>query len=120
VTHQQVRKLGADHVLDYTKIRFLEGDEKYDSIFDTVGSTSFSSCKPALNEDGRLLLSAASLPQILESGWASRQGTKRVVTGNAPESVEHLRYLRELVESGRYRPLIDRSYPLERIVDAHA
>ncbi|MBZ4418127.1 NAD(P)-dependent alcohol dehydrogenase [Myxococcus sp. RHSTA-1-4] len=117
---ERVSGLGADRVIDYTKTRFLEGGEKYDIIFDTVGSTSFSACESALKEDGRLLLSAAGLPQILASSWASRRGKKGVVSGNATESVEHLRYLKELVEAGQYRPLIDRTYPLERIVDAHA
>jgi NADPH:quinone reductase-like Zn-dependent oxidoreductase len=117
---ERVLALGADRVIDYTKTRFQEGGEKYGLIFDTVGSTSFSSCEGALKEDGRLILSAGSLPQILGSNWASRRSRKKVVAGNAPERVEHLHFLKELVEAGRYRPLIDRTYPLDQIVDAHA
>ena len=117
---ERVSQLGADRVIDYTKTRFLDGAEKYDIVFDTVGSTSFPACEAALKEDGRLLLCAASLPQILESGWASRGSKKRVVVGNAPERVEDLHYLKELVQKGQFRPLIDRSYPLEQIADAHA
>jgi NADPH:quinone reductase-like Zn-dependent oxidoreductase len=115
-----VSKLGADRTIDYTQGGFLAGGEKYDVILDAVGSTSFPSCESALKEDGRLLLCAASLPQLLESIWASRRSGKKVIAGNTPERVELLRHLKQVVEAGQYRPLIDRIHPLEQIVDAHA
>jgi NADPH:quinone reductase-like Zn-dependent oxidoreductase len=117
---ERVRELGAERVIDYTAGDYLHSGEKYDVIFDTVGSTGYSDCKPALKSDGRLLLCAASLPQILGAGWVSLTSEHRVIAGNTQERVEDLRYLKELVEAGHYRPLIDRRYPLEQIVDAHA
>lgn len=117
---ERVRGLGAERVIDYTAGDYLRSGERYDVILDTVGSTGYSDCQPALKSEGRLLLVAASLPQILGAGWVSLTSRHRVIAGNARESVEDLRYLKELAEAGHYRPLIDRRYPLEQIVDAHA
>jgi NADPH:quinone reductase-like Zn-dependent oxidoreductase len=94
--------------------------EKYDIVFDTVGATGFSACRPALNSEGHLLLAAAGLPQILGGVWGSMTSKQRVMAGAARERVEDLRYLEEVVEAGHFKPLIDRSYPLEQIADAHA
>ncbi|MBO9540552.1 NAD(P)-dependent alcohol dehydrogenase [bacterium] len=117
---ERVIKLGADRVIDYTKTSFLDDGKQYDLIFDTVGSTEYSACHVALKEEGRLLLCGASLPQMLKSNWDAKSSKQKVFAGAASERVENLRYLKELVESGQYRPLIDRSYPLDQIVDAHA
>lgn len=117
---ERVTGLGADRVIDYTKASFLDDGKRYDFIFDAVGSTEFASCQSAMKENGRLLLSGASLPQILRSKWHAKSGKQQVFAGAAAERVENLQYLRDLVQLGRFRPLIDRSYPLERIVDAHA
>ncbi len=116
----RVTTLGADRVIDYTQASFLDDGKQYDLIFDTVGSTEYSACRGALKEAGRLLLCGASLPQILRSQLHARSSKHKVVAGAAAERAENLRYLKDLVESGRYRPLIDRSYPLEDIVEAHA
>ncbi|MBI4511846.1 MAG: NAD(P)-dependent alcohol dehydrogenase [Deltaproteobacteria bacterium] len=117
---ERVVELGADRVIDYTKTSFLEGGDKYDIIFDTVGNASLSSCASSLKEDGRLLLCVASLFQILGSFWSSMTSKKKVIAGNAAERVDDLRTLKELIEAGQYRPLIDRSYPLDQIALAHA
>lgn len=117
---ERVKALGADRVIDYTKASFLDDGKQYDLIFDTVGSTAYASCRAALKEEGRLLLCGASLPQMLGSKWDARSSKQKVFAGTASERVENLRYLKDLVEAGRYRPLIDRSYPLEQIAAAHA
>lgn len=117
---ERVTKLGVDRVIDYTMTSFLADGKQYDLVFDTVGSTEYSSCRSALKEEGRLLLCGASLPQMLRSKWDARTSKQQVLAGAASESVENLSYLKELVESGQYRPLIDRSYPLDQIVNAHA
>ncbi|HEY9857073.1 MAG TPA: NAD(P)-dependent alcohol dehydrogenase [Stenomitos sp.] len=117
---ERVTQLGAERVIDYTKASFLDDGKPYDLIFDTVGSTEYAACRAALKEAGRLLLCGASLPQMLRSNWAARSSQQKVFAGAASERVENLRYLKDLVESGQYRPLIDRSYPLDQIVDAHA
>lgn len=115
-----VQALGADRVIDYTTTDFLSGARRYDAVFDTVGSTTIAAARDTLKPTGRLLLCAADLPQMLEAGWVSLRGGRKVLTGNTPERVEDLRWLAELAAAGRYRPLIDRSFPLERIAEAHA
>ena len=117
---ERIRQLGPDRVIDYTAGPYLDGRERYDVVFDTVGSTSFPACQAALKEGGLLLMSGASLRQIVESRWAARTGTKRVIAGPAAERAEHLQYLERLAALGAYRPLIDRRYALEQVVEAHA
>ncbi|MFN7130755.1 MAG: NAD(P)-dependent alcohol dehydrogenase [Myxococcales bacterium] len=113
-----VAELGASRVIDYTKARFTELGEKYDVIFDTVGATSFEESEAVLKDGGRLLLAAATLVQILRSG--AKKNGKRVITGTTPETREQLVELAQLVEAGKFRPVIDRTFPLERIAEAHA
>lgn len=115
-----VTQLGADRVIDYTTTDYLRSGERYDVIFDTVGATHYAACKGLLNSAGRLLLAAASLPEILEGAWATTMHRAKVSAGPAPERSEDLKVLRQWAEEGRFRPLIDRAYPLERIADAHA
>jgi NADPH:quinone reductase-like Zn-dependent oxidoreductase len=117
---ERVSKLGADHVIDYSKTQYLDSGAQYDVLFDTVGVGSYSSCRAALKEKGRLLLAAGSVPQILSSFWKARGSNRQVFAGSARERVEDLIFLKELVEKNRYRPLIDRLYPLESIAEAHA
>lgn len=116
---EKVWSLGADAVIDYKSEDCLAGDEKYDVILDTVGSAPLSRCTKALKEGGRLLLVAASLPQLLASGFLSTNG-KKVLGGNTKERLEDLRLLKEISEAGHYKPLIDRTYPLSQIAEAHA
>jgi NADPH:quinone reductase-like Zn-dependent oxidoreductase len=93
-----VRSLGADHVIDYTQEDFTAGSERYDRIFDTVGKTTASSSKKALTATGEYL----SIHNL-----------------NAKETADDLLTLKELIEAGRIRSVIDRCYPLEQIAEAH-
>ena len=115
-----VKSIGADHVIDYTKEDFTQNGETYDIICDTVGATSFLKCKGSLNERGRLLLVAAGLPEIAQMLWASLTSSKRVCAGPAAERPEDLGVLKQIAEAGEFKPVIDRQYPLEQIVEAHA
>lgn len=117
---EAVARLGAERVIDYTTTDYLRGGAQYDLIFDTVGATHYAACKGLLKTDGRLLLAAASLPEILEGAWVTATRRGKVSSGPAPERIEDLTELRQWAEEGRFRPLIDRAYPLERIADAHA
>lgn len=114
-----VRSIGADRVIDYTRDDYAAGGTTYDVIFDTTGRASFATCGPVLKAGGRLVLIVASLWQLL-GALGPRAGTKRVLAGPAPETLEHLRTLKDLAEAGHFRPVIDGCYPLERIVEAHA
>jgi NADPH:quinone reductase-like Zn-dependent oxidoreductase len=115
-----VRSLGADAVIDYTKEDFTRSGEAYDVIMDTVGTAPFSRSKGALNPGGRLLLVLAGLPGVLGALWVNATAGKKVVAGPSRERPEDLRLLAELAEQGKYRPVIDRTYPLERAAEAHA
>jgi len=114
-----VKSLGADKVIDYTKEDFIKNGETYDIIYDTVGKTSFSGCKNSLKQKGLYLAGAGGLLEFVQVGWTSIIGSKKVLAGQAPERKEDLIFLKELIEAGKIKPVIDRRYPLEQIAEAH-
>jgi NADPH:quinone reductase-like Zn-dependent oxidoreductase len=115
-----VKSIGADKVIDYTKEDITKNGETYDIILDAAGTTSFSQCKGLLNENGRLLMAVAGLPQMAQIPWASLTSSKKVFAGPSAERAEDVHFLKELAQTGEFKPVIDRRYPLERIVEAHA
>ncbi|HAL55603.1 MAG TPA: NAD(P)-dependent alcohol dehydrogenase [Bacteroidetes bacterium] len=114
-----VKSLGATYVIDYTKEDFTQNGETYDLIVDTVGTAPFSRCRDSLKEAGRLLLVLGGLPDLLQIPWVSMTSSKKIIGGPASERAEDLRFLAELAQSGEFRPVIDRRYPFEQIVEAH-
>ena len=114
-----VRSLGADNVIDYTKEDFTKNGIKYDVIFDTVGKSSISKNLKSLNKTGTLLLGAAMLPGMIQSIWSSITSSKKVVSGVISEKAADMEFLKELVESGNLKPVIDRTYSFEQIPEAH-
>jgi NADPH:quinone reductase-like Zn-dependent oxidoreductase len=120
-----VKSLGADKVIDYTKEDFTKSGQTYDIIFDILGKSSFSRCKSSLTQKGRYLSAAPpTLAMILQVLWTSKIGSKKAViafTGLRPasEKTEDLVFLRELMEAGKIKPVIDRRYPLEQTAEAH-
>jgi NADPH:quinone reductase-like Zn-dependent oxidoreductase len=106
-------------VIDYTREDFTKSGETYDIIFDTVGKTSFSKCKNSLKQNGRYILTAFGLAQLFQMLWTSMVGGRRVICAVAPERTEDLLLIKELLEAGKIRPVIDRRYPLEQIAAAH-
>jgi len=114
-----VKTLGADRVIDYTREDFTKSGQTYDVIFDTVGKTSFSKCKNALNPQGRYLAGAPGLPEFGQMLWTSIMGGKKVLAGMSSERKEDLIIIKELVEAGKIKPVIDRCYPLEQTAEAH-
>lgn len=115
-----VRSIGADEVIDYTREDFAKNGETYDIILDTTGTTSFSRCENALKQGGRLVLVLGSFAQALGMERPSKASGKKVIAGVAPESADDMRLLARLAETGEYKPVIDRSYPLESAAKAHA
>lgn len=115
-----LRALGADHVIDYTREDFTENGETYDVIFNVVVKASYSRNLRSLNEGGRYLLTnPAGIPQMFRAVWTSMTSNKKVIVQFADESVEDLVYLRELIEAGKLRSVIGRTYPLEQAAEAH-
>ena len=115
-----VKSIGADSVIDYTQEDFTKNGERYDIIMDTVGVASVSRSKGSLNAKGRLLLVVAGLPEIALIPWVAMTSRKRIIAGPVPERAEDLRFLKELVEAGKFKPTIDRRYRLEQMAEAHA
>ena len=114
-----VKSLGADKVIDYTAEDFSNQGETYDVIFEAVDKSSFSACMRSLKKEGIYLNVVVPLPGI-QMLWTKMTTSKKLFLGeNPPEKAEDLTFLKELVEAGRIRPVIDRCYPLEQIVEAH-
>ncbi len=117
---EMVRTLGADHVIDYTQEDFTENGQTYDVILDMVpGKSSFARDKSSLKQNGLYLAGAGGLESFAQMAWTGLTGGKKVIAGMAPDRAEGLVFLKELVESGKLKPVIDRCYPLEQTAEAH-
>ena len=117
---EMVLSLGADHAIDYTKEDFTQNGEIYDVIFDMVpGKSSFSRYKSSLKPNGLYLAGAGGLESIAQMVRTTLTGGKKVIAGMAPDRVEDLVFLKELLETGKLKPVIDRRYPLEQTAAAH-
>lgn len=114
-----VKSLGADHVIDYTKEDFIQSGQIYDIIFDTVGKTSVFRSKRVLAKTGYYIFATFGVPLLLQMMWLSLTSKQKVVLGLLQEKNEDLAFLRDLIEAGELRTIIDRCYPLDEIVEAH-
>ena len=119
-----VKSLGADYVIDYTKEDFTKTSDTYDIIFDAVGKSSFSKCKNALKSNGVYLSTIPTLTlmyQMLLTSSSKKQKAIFSATGlrKTIEKKNDLIFLKELIEAGKIKPVIDKIYPLEDIVEAH-
>jgi NADPH:quinone reductase-like Zn-dependent oxidoreductase len=113
-----VRSLGADRVIDYTQEDFTKNGKTYDVIFDAVGKLPFKRCRDSLEPGGLYLPTDGSINMVLAL-LPARKGAKRVVFQIPPRIPKRdVLFLKELVEAGTYRPVIDRCYPLEDVVEA--
>jgi NADPH:quinone reductase-like Zn-dependent oxidoreductase len=114
-----VKSLGADKVIDYTKEDFTKSGETYDAILDTVGNVSYSRCKSSLKQNGLYLPTPGGWLAVVQMLWTSIIGGKKVLTGSGSERKEDLIFLKELIEAGKIKPVIDRRFPLEQMAEAH-
>jgi NADPH:quinone reductase-like Zn-dependent oxidoreductase len=114
-----LRAIGADRVIDYTQQDFTELGEVYDVIFDVVGTVWFSRSDRAIKENGTYLLANPMKSQMVRGPWTRMTSSKRVVMETASGTVDDLVFLRELIEAGQLKTVIDRTYPLEQIAEAH-
>lgn len=114
-----VESLGADQVIDYSEEDFTQRGDSYDIIFDILGKSSFARCKSSLKENGRYLLASFKTKQLLQMLWTSLVGSKRVICALALEKPEDLVHIKDLIEAGEMRAVIDRRFPLEEAAEAH-
>ena len=119
-----VRGLGADRVIDRTKEDFTAAREAYDVIYDTVGKSSFNACRKALKPGGIYLTTTPSLAillAMLRGKGSDGKRAKLATTGlrPTPDKARDMELLAELVRSGTLRGVVERTYPLEAIAEAH-
>ena len=113
-----VRSLGANRVIDYTKEDFTKNGQTYNVIFDAVGKHSFRRCRGSM-EPGGIYLPTDGPANLIWALMPSPKGAKRVVFQIPPrQPKEDVRFLKKLIEEGKYRPVIDRCYPLEDVIEA--
>jgi len=112
-----LRSIGADHTIDYKAENFTEHSETYDVIFDVVGVTKFSDCMNILNDNGIYLQGNGSISRGDKS--TAKKMNMQAIDGPADYTRENLRHLKELIEAGTIRTVIDRTYILEEMAEAH-
>jgi NADPH:quinone reductase-like Zn-dependent oxidoreductase len=116
---EYVKALGADQVIDYTQKDYTATGETYDLIFDVLNKSSFARCKGSLKPNGRYLLANFKLKQLLQMLCTAVGGDKKVICALAMDKPEDLTLIKELVEAGHYKAVIDRCFPLEQTAEAH-
>ena len=114
-----VQALGADQVIDYTREDFTKNGETYDLIFDILGKSSFSRCQHSLKPNGIYLLASFKTKQLFQMLRTSKASGKKVICALSSENPKDLTFIRELVEAGKIKVILDRCYPLEQTAEAH-
>jgi NADPH:quinone reductase-like Zn-dependent oxidoreductase len=114
-----LRSIGADHVIDYIREDFTKNGQTYDVILDTIGKSPFAGSLRSLNENGTYLNANPGLFGGVRMRWASKRSSKKVIPWTAGYTVNNLLALKELIEAGKIKPVIDRRYPLEQTAEAH-
>jgi NADPH:quinone reductase-like Zn-dependent oxidoreductase len=112
-------RLGADHAIDFTKEEFTKRGDRYDVIFDVVGKSSYGGCLRALAAGGHYLLGNPRLSARLRGFWTSKTTPTQVISGAARQRSEDLVQVRDMIEAGKIRTIIDRNFPLEQLPAAH-
>lgn len=110
---------GADCVIDYEAVDFTAAGRSYDVIFDVVGKSPYRKSLKCLNPGGRYLLANVGFTPMLRGVWTTKTTDKTVISAPAPERKPALIEIRELLEAGKIKPVIDRTFTLEEIPDAH-
>jgi NADPH:quinone reductase-like Zn-dependent oxidoreductase len=113
-----VRSLGADDVIDYTRDDFTKNGQTYEAILDAVGTLTFKQSRNSLKPGG-VYLATDGLRNLPLAVWTARVGDKRVLFSIPPRFTKmDVVFLKELIEAGKYRAVIDRRYPLEQVIEA--
>jgi NADPH:quinone reductase-like Zn-dependent oxidoreductase len=114
-----VKSLGADKVIDYTKEDFTKSGETYNIILDILGKSSFSQCKGSLSPNGILLLASFKMKHLFQMLWTKIIGERKVICAIGGEGQQDLIAVKELIEAGKIKSIIDKSFPLEQAAEAH-
>ena len=116
-----VKGLGADRVIDYTTTDFTKHDQTYDVVLDSVGKSSYNQCRPLLKPAGIYI--SSELGPYAQNPFlaliAPLQRGQKVMFPIPKHDQKMIRYFRDLIDSGQFKPVIDRTCPLDRIVEAY-
>jgi 2-desacetyl-2-hydroxyethyl bacteriochlorophyllide A dehydrogenase len=116
---KMLQSLGADQVIDFTREDFTQKDQNYDVIFDVIGAGRLSRNLRSLKEGGMYLLANPRIGKMIWGNLVSRFGKKNVVFDMSQQTKEDLIQLKDLIEAGKIKTVIDRIMPLEDMVEAH-
>ena len=119
IKEEMLRRIGADHFFDYTKEDFTKSGQTYDVIFSMVANTSYSECLKALNPKGRYVMANPRLSDMLRSVLTSMFTDKAAIFAFANEKEEELLALKEMIEAGQIKPVVDKVYSFEQAAEAH-
>jgi 2-desacetyl-2-hydroxyethyl bacteriochlorophyllide A dehydrogenase len=114
-----LRTIGADAVIDYTQQDFTKNGETYDVIIDVVGKSPYSRSVRSLKKNGRYILGNPRFSGFFKGLWTSMTSSKRVIAALTAYRTEDLVFLKELIEAGKMKTVIDRRFSLEQTADAH-
>ncbi len=114
-----LRTIGANYVIDYTKEDYTNSGEAYDLIIDVVGRRGVARHLKLLKPDGYYFLAYAGLSHILLGLWTSLTSNKKLKIESSSQKKADLAFLKELIEAGKIKPIIDRCYPLAQMAEAH-
>ncbi|MEJ2105389.1 MAG: NAD(P)-dependent alcohol dehydrogenase [Ignavibacteriaceae bacterium] len=123
-SEELVKSIGADNVIDYTKEDYTKSGQKFDIIFDAVGKSTFSDCKNLLSPNGKFLEAGITLkvfPSVISTSIFGSKKALIMATGLRPpaERSKDLNLIRELIEENKIKPVIDKTFQFEQIVEAH-
>jgi NADPH:quinone reductase-like Zn-dependent oxidoreductase len=116
---EYVKCLGADKVIDYTKEDFTKNGESYDVIFDILGKCSFTRCKASLKPNGKVLYASFKMVKLFQMFWTKLFMNKKVICKLSAESKKDLNYVKELIDAGKIKAIIGKSFTFENAADAH-
>jgi NADPH:quinone reductase-like Zn-dependent oxidoreductase len=114
-----LRSIGADRVIDYRQEDFTLGGETYDVIFDVIGKSQYGRSMRSLRPNGRYVLANPRPSHVLRGLGSTVSGGKKVISGAAVRRTKDLLFLKGLIEAGAIQTVIDRTYPLEQMAEAH-
>lgn len=116
---EMLRSIGSNHMHDYAQFDFTKGNEKYDVIIDIIGKSHFSRSVACLKPGGRYILGNPNASGMVRALWTSATSDKHVVFEPAAYKLDDLVHLRQLMESGKIKSVIDKKYNMDQVVEAH-
>lgn len=119
IKEEMLKQIGADHFIDYYKEDFTQSGKTYDVIFDMVAGSSYSGCVNALKPKGRYLMANPRMIDMLHSVLTPMFTDKKVIFAFAGEKEEELLALKEMIEAGELKPVVDKVFPLAAAAEAH-